>query len=147
MVWLAAIVGLVLVVGIAVFAVARVSVELEGTVAPALLEIEDAVEVVAESIPFEVSAVVSHDDVDQVIRWVLDWFDRLGLVSDFGEEMGGEWVMEEDQVVVDEIGLVDFAVAQGVEERPDLDSIHITVIADAFVTYLRDIGAVGNEVQ
>ena len=62
MVWLAAIVGLVLVVGIAVFAVARVSVELEGTVAPALLEIEDAVEVVAESIPFEVSAVVSHDD-------------------------------------------------------------------------------------
>ena len=45
MIWLAVIVGLVLVVGIAVFAVARVSVELEGTMAPALLEIEDAVEV------------------------------------------------------------------------------------------------------
>lgn len=147
MIWLAVIVGLVLVVGIAVFAVARVSVELEGTMAPALLEIEDAVEVVAESIPFEVSAVVSHTDVDEVIRWVLDWFDRLGLVSDFGEELAGDWVMEEDQVVVDEIGVVDYAVARGVEDRPDLDSVHITVIVDAFVNYLRDIGAVGDEVQ
>lgn len=146
MIWLAAIVGLILVVGIAVFAVARVSVELEGTMAPALLELDDAVEVVAESIPFEVSAVVSHDDVSEVIRWVLDWFDRLGLVSDFGEEMGGDWVVE-DQVVVDEIGVVDYAVAHGIDERPDLDSVHITVIVDAFVTYLRDIGAVGDEVQ
>ena len=146
MIWLAAIVGLILVVGIAVFAVARVSVELEGTMAPALLELDDAVEVVAESIPFEVSAVVSHDDVSEVIRWVLDWFDRLGLVSDFGEEMGGDWVVQ-DQVVVDEIGVVDYAVARGIDERPDLDSVHITVIVDAFVTYLRDIGAVGDEVQ
>ena len=108
--------------------------------------LDDAVEVVAESIPFEVSAVVSHDDVSEVIRWVLDWFDRLGLVSDFGEEMGGDWVVE-DQVVVDEIGVVDYAVAHGIDERPDLDSVHITVIVDAFVTYLRDIGAVGDEVQ
>lgn len=146
MVWLALAVGAVLVSAIAIFAVARVSVELEGTMAPALLEIEDAVEVVAETIPFEVSAVVSHDDVDQVIRWVLDWFDQLGLVSDFGEEMGGDWVLE-DQVVVDEIGVVDYAVARGVDERDDLESVHITVIADAFVNYLRDIGAVGDEVQ
>ncbi len=146
MIWLALVVGAVLVIGIAVFAVARVSVELEGTMAPALLEIDDAVEVVAEVIPFEVSAVVSHEDVDEIIRWVLDWFDRLGLVSDFGEEMGGDWVVE-DQVVVDEIGVVDYAVARGVDDRPDLESVHVTVIVDAFVNYLRDIGAVGDEVQ
>ena len=135
-----------LVIAIAFVAVARVSVELEGTMAPALLEIEDAVDVVGEAIPFEVSAVVSHEDVDVIIRWVLDWFDRLGLVSDFGEEMGGEWVIDE-RVVVDEIGVVDYAVARGVDDRPDLDSVHITVIADAFIQYLRDIGAVGDEVQ
>lgn len=146
MIWVAIIVGVVLVVAIAFVAVARVSVELEGTMAPALLEIEEAVEVVGEAIPFEVSAVVSHADVDQVIRWVLDWFDRLGLVSDFGEEMGGDWVIDE-QVVVDEIGVVDYAVARGLDIRPDLDSVYITVIVDAFVNYLRDIGAVGDEVQ
>ena len=146
MIWVALAVGFLLVVGIAFFAVARVSVELEGTMAPALLEIDDAVEVVAEAIPFEVSAVLSHEDVDQIIRWVLDWFDQLGLVSDFGEEMGGEWVVD-DRVVVDEIGVVDYTVARGVDERPDLESVHITVVTDAFVSYLSDVGAVGDEVQ
>ena len=146
MVFLAVIGGSILVVLIAVFAVSRVSVELEGTVAPALLEMEDAVEVVSASIPFEVSAVVSHDDVQTVITWVLEWFDELGFVSDFGEEMGGEWIRT-DRAVADEIGAVDFAVSRGIEEESSIDSLHVTVIVDAFVTYLRDIGAVGDEVS
>ena len=141
-----AIVGLLLITFIAVFAVSRVSVELEGTIAPALLEIEDAVEVVSEAIPFEVSAVVSHEDVQKVITWVLEWFDELGFVSDFGEEMGGEWVRS-DRAVADEIGAADFAVSRGIEEESTVDSLHITVIVDAFVAYLRDIGAVGDEVS
>ena len=145
MIWVVAVVGLVLVTLIAVFAVGRVSIELEGTVAPALLEIEDAVEAVAEAIPFEVSAVVSHEDVEEVITWVLEWFDELGFVSDFGEAMGGEWVRA-DRAVADEIGAVDFAVSRGIETESTIDSVHITVIVDAFVTYLRDIGAVGDEV-
>ncbi len=145
MIWVVAVLGLVAISFIAVFAVSRVSVELEGTVAPALLEMEDAVEVVAESIPFEVSARVSHEDVQEVITWVLEWFDELGFVSDFGEEMGGDWVRA-DRVVADEIGAVDFAVSRGIEEGSDIDSLHVTVIVDAFVAYLRDIGAVGDEV-
>ncbi len=146
MVYLAAAVALSLIVLIAVVAVSRVSVELEGTMAPALLEMEDAVEVVAEAVPFEVSAVVSHQDVETVILWVLEWFDELGMVSDFGEEMGGNWVRT-DRAVADEIGASDFAVAQGLEEGSHIDSIHITVIVDAFVNYLRDIGAVGDAVD
>ena len=140
------VVGFLLIVLIAVFAVSRVSVELEGTMAPALLEMEDAVEVVSEAIPFEVSAIVSHDDVESVINWVLEWFDELGMVSDFGEEMGGEWVRT-DRAVADEIGAVDFAVSRGIEEKSKIDSLHVTVIVDAFVSYLRDIGAVGDEVS
>ncbi len=146
MIWLAAVGGLVLVVVIAVVAVSRVSVELEGTMAPALLEMEDAVEVVSASVPFEVSAIVSHEDVEQVISWVLEWFDELGMVSDFGEEMGGDWVRA-DRAVADEIGAVDFAVARGIEDESNIDSLHVTVIVDAFVSYLRDIGAVGDEVR
>jgi hypothetical protein len=146
MIWIAVFVGLVLIAAIAVFAVSRVSVELEGTIAPALLEVDDAVEVVAESLPFEVSAVVSHDDVRQVVDWVLDWFDELGMVSDFGEELGGEWIREE-RAVADEIGAVDYAVARAIDEDTDIDSLHVTVIVDSFVRYLRDIGAVGDEVR
>ena len=146
MIWVVALIGLVAITVIAVVAVGRVSVELEGTIAPALLEMEDAVEVVSEAIPFEVSAVVSHEDVEEVITWVLEWFDELGFVSDFGEEMGGEWVRG-DRAVADEIGAVDFAVSRGIETESTVDSLHITVIVDAFVAYLRDIGAVGDEVS
>jgi hypothetical protein len=146
MIWVAVFVGLVLIVAIAVVAVSRVSVELEGTIAPALLEIDDAVEVVADSLPFEVSAIVSHDDVRQVVNWVLAWFDELGMVSDFGEELGGEWIREE-RAVADEIGAVDYAVAQALDEGADIDALHVTVIVDSFVRYLRDIGAVGDEVR
>ena len=146
MIWVVALIGLVAITVIAVVAVGRVSVELEGTIAPALLEMEDAVEVVSEAIPFEVSAVVSHEDVEEVITWVLEWFDELGFVSDFGEEMGGEWVRGE-RAVADEIGAVDFAVSRGIETESTVDSLHITVIVDAFVAYLRDIGAVGDEVS
>lgn len=144
MIWLAVVVGLLLVVVVAVAAVSRVSIELEGTVAPALLEIEDAVEAVGDALPFEVSAVVSSADVDTVIRWVLDWFDQLGMGSEFGEELGGDWVME-DRVVADEVGAAEYAVAQAVADST-LDPVHVTVIVDSFISYLRDIGAVGDEV-
>ena len=145
MIWIAIAVASLLVVGVAVAAVSRVSVELEGTIAPALLEIDDAVEAVAEALPFEVSAVISHSDVDTVIRWVLDWFEDLGLSSDFGEELGGEWVVD-DRVVADEVGAAEHAVARSLEEASRIDPLHVTVIVDAFITYLRDIGAVGDEV-
>ena len=145
MVWLLAIVGIALVVGIAIAAVGRVSVELEGTMAPALLEIDDAIEVVAEALPFEVSAVVSHDDVHTIINWVLEFFEELGMSSDYGEELGGDWVLSE-RAVADEIGVVDHVVARCIETNSAIDTVHATVIADEFITYLRDIGAVGGEV-
>ena len=132
------------VLAVAVAAVSRVSIELEETIAPALLEVDDAVEAVAEAIPYEVSAVLSHEDVDQIIRWVLDWFDSLGMASDFGEELGGHWV-EDDEAVGDEISAVDHAVARSVAQRADLDAVHVTVVVDEFLRYLRDIGAIGDE--
>lgn len=138
------VIAIVVVLGVAVAAVSRVSIELEETIAPALLEIDDAVEVVAEAIPYEVSAVLSHADVGQIISWVLDWFDSLGMASDFGEELGGDWV-ESDRAVGDEIGAADHAVARALAQRADLDAVHVTVVVDEFLRYLRDIGAIGDE--
>ena len=146
MVWVLLIVGAALVGAVALIAVGRVTSELATTVTPALLEIDDAVEVVSEALPFEVSAVLSHADVEQIIRWVLDWFDELGMSSEFGEEIGGD-VVEADRAVADEVGAIDFAVARASEHRADLDAVHVTVVVDALITYLRDIGAVGDEVR
>ena len=146
MIWVIALLGIVAIVGIAVVAVGRVSVELEGTVAPALLEIEDAVEVVADALPYEVSAVVSYEDVQSVVVWVLEFFEELGMSSTYGEELGGDWT-EGERAVADEIGAVDYAVARSIQTKSSLDAVHVTVIVDALVNYLRDIGAVGDEVQ
>ena len=145
MIWITIAVASLLVMVVAVVAVSRVSVELEGTIAPALLELDDAVDAVSEALPFEVSAVISHDDVNRVISWVLEWFDELGLSSDFGEELGGDWVVD-DRVVADEVGAAEHAVARSLENESGIDPLHVTVIVDAFITYLRDIGAVGDEV-
>lgn len=146
MVWLIAILGFAAIVAIAFAAVSRVSIELEGTVAPALLEVDDAVEAVAEAVPYEVSAVVSHEEVHTVVLWVLQFFEALGMSSVYGEELGGDWVLD-DRAVADEIGVVDHAVAQGITTNSTIDPVHITVIVDEFISYLRDIGAVGDEVD
>lgn len=146
MIWLALIIGGALVVAVALFAVGRVTGELSQTIAPALLEVDDAVEVVAQALPFEVAAVLSHDDVEHVIRWVLDWFDSLGMASEFGEEIGGDMVSAE-RAVADEVGAAEYTVGRAHDEQPDLDAIHVTVVVDAFLAYLRDLGAVGGEVQ
>lgn len=146
MIWLLVALGAVTVFAVAIGAVNRVSFELSQTVPPALLRVDDAVEVVAEALPFEVSAAVSHDDVEEVISWVLDWFDELGMSSEFGEELGGMWVKAES-AVADEIGAGDYAVARALRSRDDLDPVHVTVIVDEFLTWLRDIGAVGDAVE
>ena len=86
--------------------------------------------------------MLTHDDVDQIIRWVLDWFDSLGMASDFGEELGGDWVWDDD-AVADEVGAAEQVVARAVAQRPDLDAVHVTVVVDEFLRYLQDIGAVG----
>lgn len=145
MIWALVVVGVIVVLAVAVGAVNRVSADLAQTVTPALLEIDDAVEAVAESIPFEVSSVLSHDDVDRIIRWVLDWFDEIGLASEFGEELGGEWV-EADRLVVDEIAATNYAVARAIDTRSKFDPVHVTVVVDEFLRWLREIGAVGDEV-
>ena len=146
MVWALIAFAAVCVVLVAIGAVSRVTAELDQTVAPALLEVDDAVDAVADALPFEVSAQLSFGDVDLIVRWVLEWFDDLGLASEFGEELGGEWVVD-DPVVVNEVAAAEHAVAQALAKRPKLDAVHVTVVVDELFTYLRDIGAIGGEVH
>ena len=39
------------------------------------------------------------------------------------------------------------AVARALRERPDLDTVHVTVVVDELFSWLRDIGAIGGEVH
>lgn len=135
---LLAVVALVLVVAIALYAIGREVVLLEGRVAPAVFELEEAIPFIADRLPDQVTARVSHDDV----RWV--------LITDAGvlEEATAEAVAQgEEDEVLDEDGAVGRVLERASDERPDLADEDVVAILDARLEYLQAIGAVGTEAE
>jgi hypothetical protein len=111
---------------------------------PAVLQLDDAVDWIAERLPFEVAAEISHADVRRVLLWQLDYFDTIGLASAGGAELGGESVSADDALVVaDDDAAVDYVVERAAAS--DLTALHVVCVLDLQMQYLREIGAVGVE--
>jgi hypothetical protein len=127
---------LVLVVGIAFYAVGREVVLLEQRVAPSVYELEEAVPFIADRLPEDVTARISHDDV----RWILR-VDAEELEAATAEAVAAG---EEDEVV-DPDGAVGRVLARTADERPDLLDEDVVAVIDARLAYLQAIGAVGDE--
>lgn len=130
------VVAIVLVVGIAFYAVGREVVLLEQRVQPSVYELEEAVPFIAERLPDDVTARISHADV----RWI--------LVAD-AEELEAataEAVADGDaDEVLDEDGAVGRILARLEDERPDLRDTDVVAVLDARLAYLEAIGAIGDE--
>ncbi len=130
------VVATLLVVAIAFYAVGREVSLLEDRARPAVFEMEEAIAFIAERLPDEVTARVSHDDV----RWVLRT-DAEVLEEATAEEVA---IGDEDEIL-DEDGAVGRVLARVSDERPDLADEDVVAILDARMEYLRVIGAVGSE--
>jgi hypothetical protein len=102
-------------------------------------DLDEAVEWVADHLPFEVSAELSHADVRQIIDWNLEYFRSKG-VSGNGHDSDTE-----GPVVVGGAETVDYvllrAEAQGVPYTP----AQVHAVLDAQMSYLEAIGAIGPE--
>lgn len=131
------------VLAIAWFAVQRTSARLASEPAPVVLRVEMAVDWIADHLPDEVTSQLSHDDVRRIVLWHLDWFSDIGLSSDHGEELGAVDFSPHVEVEVNGEAAVDAVVARAIEERPDLDPVHVVVVLDRHIAYLREIGALG----
>jgi hypothetical protein len=128
--------GLVLVVGIAFYAVGREVVLLEQRVAPSVYELEEAVPFIADRLPEEVTARISHADV----RWI------LRVDAEELEAAPPDAVAPREQAeVVDPDGAVGRVLARTGDERPDLLDEDVVAVLDARLAYLQAIGAVGDE--
>jgi hypothetical protein len=144
---------LLVLAAVAVFVTAAIAVNaaVDRTAAqppPAVLELDDAVEWIAERVPFEVAAQISHDDVRQILLWQLDFFDSIGLAAEGGAELGGEVVpADHAAVVADEQDAVDFVVERALASRRDLTPLHVVCVLDLQMQYLREIGAVGGRAE
>lgn len=140
-VWIVGGLVLLIVFAIAAAAVGREAFRL-GTAPPrAVVDLEAAVDYVAEALPFEVSASLSHDDVRALLRLHLLYFDAKGIPTDVDAAVAGAPVVVGDD---EARGWVhERAVAGGVVATP----AEVDAVLDAHLDYLVAIGAVGTAVE
>ena len=142
---------LLVLAGVAVFITAAIAVggAVNRTGAqppPVVLQLDDAVDWIADRLPYEVAAEISHGDVRSVLLWQLDYFETIGLARPHGAELGGESVPADHlEVVADEDAAVDYAMERAASERSDISPLHVVCVLDLQMQYLRSIGAVGVE--
>ena len=135
-----AVVGLLVVFLIAAVAIGRESHRLSGQAPRPVFDLDEAVAWVAEQLPFEVSAVLSHDDVDRIMRWHLEHLQRV-----HAEEPGRDdpRLPPSPFSVVGEEEAVDGLLVRASAEELDYTSDQVRAVLAAELSYLELIGAMG----
>ena len=83
------VIAAVIVFAIAAATVGTVVARLADAPRPTVLKVDESVAWIADRLPFEIAAEISHDDVRRILDWHLDYFADVGLVTDHGQELGG----------------------------------------------------------
>jgi len=133
-----------LVVGLATYAVMRVSSRLAHTRARAVYDLFEAVDYVAERLPDALSAKLSYDDVEAVLLWRLDYL-RLRGSATYGraDVTAAAAESRDEQVVTSDDDSVDYVLAKATASGRDIDALDVVVVLDLESQYLREIGALG----
>ncbi len=127
---------------VAVFAIALVVIGREARRLAAkppgrVFEFEDAVAWVCDHVGPEVAAVLSPDDVRQILNWHLEFFRMKGVSSN------GHTSDSDGPVVVSGAETVDFVLMKAEAAGSPYTPSQIHAVLDAQMGYLEDIGAVG----
>jgi hypothetical protein len=125
---------LVVIAGILVFVIAAVAIGREtGRLAQQpprpVFDVDEAVEWIADRLPYDVTAELSHDDVRQVLQWSLD---QLSVRPD------------EEVLVVDEETLA-YVQVRARDSGFEWTEAQIQAVLDVQIAYLEVIGAAGPE--
>jgi hypothetical protein len=125
---------LVAIAGILVFVIAAVAIGREtGRLAQQpprpVFDVDEAVEWIADRLPYDVTAELSHDDVRQVLQWSLD---QLSVRPD------------EEVLVVDEETLA-YVQVRARDSGFEWTEAQIQAVLDVQIAYLEVIGAAGPE--
>jgi hypothetical protein len=132
-------VALALVFAIAAAVVGREARRLDAEPPRAIFDPEEAVEWVANHLPFEMSAELSHDDVRRILDWNFEYFRAKG-VSGNGSSAP---TVGASQIVVGEGEAVAYVMERASLEASDYTTAQIRAVLDAQMTYLDAIGAIG----
>lgn len=127
-----------IVVGLALAVVGRETHLLAGRTRRPTVDVDAALDEVADALPFEVAARLSHAEVRQLLVWQFDLLAEAGADDD---RPGDESEAADDPVVVDAADTVAVlgarAVAAGIEATP----AEVGAVVAAGLDHLRRIGA------
>jgi hypothetical protein len=137
-IWVLVAAAAVVVVVIGFVAVGRETGMLAGRARPAVFDVTEAVEFIADRLPADVAGRLSHDDVRWVLRTDVDV-----LESATAEGVGDDV----DDEVVDEDDAVARILARADEDGRDIVDEDVVAVLDARLAYLEAIGAIGPEVH
>ncbi len=134
----------ILVVGLAAYAVMRVSSRLAHTRVRTVYDLGDAVAFVAGELPYELSAKLSHEDVEALLLWRLDHL-RLRGAATYGraDVTATAAELRNESVVTSDDDSVDYVLARATESGRDIDALDVVVVLDLESRYLKSIGALG----
>ena len=132
-IWIFLILGLVIVIVIGLVVLGRETARLSDVARPAVFDMTEAIEFIADRLPADTQARISHDDV----RWVL--LADADLLEDATAEVLAErQVVDEDAAVARILELAD-------ESGRELADEDIVAVLDGRLAYLEAIGAIGPE--
>lgn len=127
---------------VVVFAIAAVVIGREarrlGSQPPRpVFDLDEAVAFVAQHLPFDVSSVLSYDDVRQIIDWHLEYLRMRGVSSNgHGPQLRGP-------IVVGGAETVDYVLQRSTAFGTEYTPVQVHAVLEAQMTYLESIGAVG----
>lgn len=136
-VYIAVAVGLAF--AIAAVVIGREARRLDAVPPRPVFDLDEAVDWVAEHLPFEVSAVLSHDDVRRIIDLNLEFF-RMKATSGNGHAPASE-----GPVVVGGAETVEYVLRRAAALGETYTAPQVHAVLDAQMTYLEAIGAIGPE--
>ena len=102
--------------------------------------VDEAVDWVADHLPFEVSSQLSYDEVRRIIDWNLEFFRSKGVSGN-----GAGPHHAEGAVVVGGAETVDYVLAKAILAGDEFTPLQVHAVLEAHMAYLVAIGAVGPE--
>ena len=146
--WVYISIASVTVITLAWFFVVMVSARLRQTPAQTMLDIEEAVEFIADNLPKEISMRVTHDEVRLLLRWQITYFRKRGVASYGSIDTEAEAAeLRNKTVIAHKHDLVDEYIRLSKKSGLELDAVDIVCVVDLGIQFLRNIGAIGNQIS
>lgn len=137
------VIAAVVVIAIGLVAVGAVTSRLAAEPKRSVFSVDEAVQYIADRLPEDVTAVLSFDEVRDIVTWHLDYLETKGVAGTSDHELEG---MPSGPIITDDDEGVAYVIGRANDVGRELDDVHVFEVLDAEQDYLRAIGAIGGEV-